>query len=57
MAAEYLPLVQAVHFVAPVDSSVSVIAPSPHSSQLVACVPEYNPAAQSAQAVVGSAEA
>ena len=51
------PAVQAVHFVAPGATSVSAIEPSPHSLQLVACVPEYNPATQSAQAVVDSAEA
>jgi hypothetical protein len=54
---EACPAVQAVHFVAPGATSVSAIEPSPHSLQLVACVPEYNPATQSAQAVVDSAEA
>ena len=54
---EACPAVQAVHFVAPGATSVSAIEPSPHSLQLVACVPEYNPATQSAQAMVDSAEA
>ena len=54
---EACPAVQAVHFVAPGAASASVIEPSPHSPQLVACVPEYNPATQLAQAVLDSAEA
>jgi len=49
--------VQAVHLVPPADASVSVTEPPAHSSQLMACVPEYNPATQSTQAVVDSAEA
>ena len=51
------PAAQAVHFVAPGAVSASVIEPPSHSSQLMACVPGYNPATQSTQAVVDSAEA
>ena len=47
----------AVHLVPPADASVSVTEPPAHSSQLMACVPEYRPATQSTQAVVDSAEA
>ena len=51
------PAAQAVHFVAPGAASASVIEPSPHSPQLAACAPEYNPATQSAQAVLAFDEA
>jgi hypothetical protein len=54
---EACPAVQTVHSVAPGAASVSVIEPSPHSPQLVACVPEYSPASQSAQATVELDEA
>ena len=54
---EACPAVQAVHFVAPGAASASVVEPPPHSLQLVACVPEYNPATQSAQAVLAFDEA